>query len=193
MSGPVAAAGAGATARADGSPSDRALKGVVASRGLGVGRAYQFARVTIEVAEIGAGVARESAEFDRARGTVRAELEHSVGSGSVAAREIAEAHLGLIDDPDLVAGARALIERGKSAGYAWRSVLSGAIEGLRALSDQRMAERADDLLDLESRVLSVLGGQTSAAPEVPAESILIANELLPSQLVALDGNKLAGI
>ncbi|MBV8805917.1 MAG: phosphoenolpyruvate--protein phosphotransferase, partial [Sinobacteraceae bacterium] len=172
---------------------DKALKGVVASRGLGVGRAFQFTRATIEVVEDGAGVAHESAAFARAREAVRAELEHSIGSGTNAAREIAEAHLGLIDDPDLIAGARRLIESGKSAGYAWRAVLSGAIDTLRALNDPRMAERADDLRDLESRVLSVLGGHASGAPEVPPESILIANELLPSQLVALAGSRLAGI
>jgi multiphosphoryl transfer protein len=172
---------------------EKALKGVVASRGLGVGRAFQFARATFEVAEAGAGVARETAELDRALKIVRAELERSVGAGSQAAREIAEAHLGLIDDPDLAAGARRLIEGGKSAGYAWRTVLRDAIDALRALNDTRMAERADDLLDLESRVLAALGGHTSTAPEVPAESVLIANELLPSQLVALHGSKLAGI
>jgi len=174
-------------------PSNKALKGVVASRGLGVGLAFQFARATIDVAEAGAGVTRERSEFDRARETVRADLERSITSGSNAAREIAEAHLGLIDEPDLVEGARRLIESGKSAGYAWRAVLRDGIEALRALDDPRMAERADDLLDLESRVLSALSGHTAAGPELPAESILIANELLPSQLVALDSARLAGI
>lgn len=187
--------------------SDTALKGVVASRGLGVGHAFQFVRAAIEVTEAGAGVALESDEFDRARGIVRADLERSVTSGSSAAREIAEAHLALIDDPELVAGARSLIDRGKSAGYAWRAVLREGIDALRALNDPRMAERADDLLDLESRLLSALSvsapsaaassGHTAAAPELrpqlPPQSILIASELLPSQLVALDGSKLAGI
>jgi phosphocarrier protein FPr/phosphocarrier protein len=57
-----------------------------------------------------------------------------------------------------------------------------------------MAERVDDLLDLESRVLSALGGgQAAGAPDLPDESILIASELLPSQLVGLNGQKLAGI
>jgi multiphosphoryl transfer protein len=175
------------------SPSERALKGVVASRGFGVGAAFQFARAAIEVPELGAGVTRETTEFDRARESVRADLERSGSSSNSAAREIAEAHLGLIDDPDLIAGARILIETGKSAGFAWRAVLRTAIEQLRALSDPRMAERADDLLDLETRVLSALNGQTAAGPDFPPESILIANELLPSQLVALDSTNLAGI
>jgi phosphoenolpyruvate-protein phosphotransferase len=191
--GPIRAPSAPGTARDANSPSDRALKGVVASRGLGVGTAFQFARATIEVAEIGAGVADESAELGRALETVRADLERSVSSSNSAAREIAEAHLGLIDDPELVGGARALINQGKSAGYAWRAVLRTGIEQLRALNDSRMAERADDLLDLETRVLAALNGLTAAGPDFPPESILIANELLPSQLVALDNTKLAGI
>jgi phosphoenolpyruvate-protein phosphotransferase len=172
---------------------DRTLKGVVASRGLGVGLAFQFARATINVTEAGAGVTWETAEFDRARETVRADLGRAATSANSTAREIAEAHLGLVDDPDLIEGARRLIGSGKSAGYAWRAVLRDSIEALRALNDPRMAERADDLLDLESRVLSALSGHTAAGPELPAESILIANELLPSQLVALDASRLAGI
>lgn len=181
-----------ATSRGAVAPSSgKALKGVVASRGLGVGRAFQFARAVIDVAEPGAGIELENVEFERAREVVRADLQ--LGSGNNAAREIAEAHLGLIDDPELVAGARALIATGKSAGYAWRAVLRDGIDALRALNDVRMAERADDLLDLESRVLSALSGHTAARLELPPESILIANELLPSQLAALDSSMLAGI
>ena len=190
---PTTAASVAGPARDANSPSDRALKGVVASRGLGVGTAFQFAHATIEVLEVGTGVAHESAEFDRALTTVRTALERSVSSSSGAAREVAEAHLGLIEDPELVAGARNLINQGKSAGYAWRAVLRNSMEQLRALKDPRMAERADDLLDLETRVLTALSGRATVGPDFPPESILIANELLPSQLVALDNTRLVGI
>jgi phosphocarrier protein FPr/phosphocarrier protein len=163
----------------------------VASRGLAVGNAFQFAPAVIEVAGAGGGAAHEHAELDRARAAVRVALE--LKTGNHAAREIAEAHLGMIDDPELIAGARGLIDSGKSAGYAWRKVMRDGIDALRALSDARMAERADDLLDLESQVLSALLGRSVVAPELPPDSVLIANELLPSQLVALDGARLAGI
>lgn len=180
--------GGGATAA-----SNRALKGVVASRGLGVGAAYQLARTVIDVPELGAGASLESEALDSARAAVRADLERTANSGNTTAREIAEAHLALIDDPELVDGARVLINQGKSAGHAWRAVLRVGIDQLRALNDPRMAERADDLLDLETRVLSALTGTVAAGPNFPPETILIANELLPSQLVALDNTKLAGI
>lgn len=174
-------------------PSTRALKGVVASRGLAVGSAFQFARAVIDVAEDGAGVSHETDALKRAREAVRVDLERTVNSGNATAREIVEAHLALIDDPELIDGARALIDKGKSAGYAWRAVLREGIEQLRALNDSRMAERADDLSDLETRVLSALSGTNTAGPIFPPETILIANELLPSQLVALDNTNLAGI
>lgn len=57
-----------------------------------------------------------------------------------------------------------------------------------------MAERADDLLDIESRVLAALTGNTAATnPVLPQDAILMANDLLPSQLTTLDPTRLAGI
>lgn len=175
------------------SSCEQALKGIVANRGVAVGKAYQLSRARIDVAESGSGPAQESAELDRAISVVRRHLQQSVDAGAGAAREVAEAHLGLIDDAELLSGARALIGDGKSAGHAWRKVLQDGINALRALGDARMAERADDLLDLESRVLTVLGGHVAADAVMPGDSIVIASELLPSQLAALDAGKLAGI
>jgi phosphocarrier protein FPr/phosphocarrier protein len=58
-----------------------------------------------------------------------------------------------------------------------------------------MAERVDDLLDLESQVLGVLygNGVGPVAAELPSQAILVTKELLPSQLVALDAARLSGI
>ena len=52
----------------------------------------------------------------------------------------------------------------------------------------------DDLLDLESQVLLVLNGESPVVVRsLPECSILIADDLKPSQLVSLDASKLAGI
>jgi phosphocarrier protein FPr/phosphocarrier protein len=69
-----------------------------------------------------------------------------------------------------------------------------SIAALRDLGDTLLAERADDLLDLESQVLAALAGETgSAAVELPERAIVLADELLPSQLIALDAARIAGI
>lgn len=171
-----------------------ALPGVIASRGLAVGQAVRLAVREIEVTQIGAGVAHETSQLDRARAQVRARLEAARASASDTAREIVTAHLELLDDPELTEKALALIGDGSSAAYSWRQAIRGSVEALRALGDARMAERVDDLHDLERQVLLSLSGNAgTAAQELPPHAILIAEELLPSQLVALDASRLAGI
>jgi phosphoenolpyruvate-protein phosphotransferase len=174
---------------------DNILRGVIASRGLAVGRVVQQTRSEISVPESGAGVGHEIAELDRARGVVKVQLHAAAGSGPEAAREIMGAHLELLDDPELLTAARSSIASGKSAGYAWRQAIRATVDALRSLGDVRMAERVDDLLDLESQVLTVLSGDGAAVArrELPEKAILITRELLPSQLVALDATRLAGI
>ncbi|HUL47736.1 MAG TPA: phosphoenolpyruvate--protein phosphotransferase [Steroidobacteraceae bacterium] len=179
-------------------PGDE-LAGVIASRGLAVGRAFHLRRAEIAVAETGAGAAHEAQAFERARASVHARLERRAagsgeGAGARAAGEIAAAHLELLEDPELLAATRISIAQGRSAGFAWRAAVRAAAAQLSTLTDPRLRERVDDLLDLEAQVLLALtGAGAAAAAELPADSIVIARELLPSQLVALDPGRVAGL
>jgi phosphocarrier protein FPr/phosphocarrier protein len=104
------------------------------------------------------------------------------------------AHIEILEDPELIAAARALISTGKSAAFAWRAALQRAAEGLRATGDARLAERVDDLRDLERQVLTALGGPESVArATLPPGTILLAKDMTPSQLIELEGGKPAGI
>jgi phosphocarrier protein FPr/phosphocarrier protein len=179
-------------------PGDR-ISGVTASPGLAVGRAFHLRRPEISVAESGVGVAEETAALDRARAAVRGRLERRVadpggGAGARAAGEIAAAHLELLDDPELLTAARVRLAAGRSAGFAWREAVRAAAAQLATLTDPRLRERVDDLLDLETQVLLALSGAgTAAAIELPESALVIARELLPSQLVALDASRIAGL
>jgi phosphocarrier protein FPr/phosphocarrier protein len=175
------------------------LRGVVASPGIAVGVALQLRRPEVRVREAAAGLPEENAALDRARADVRARLERraraaATGSASDAASEIAAAHLQLLDDPELLAVARAAIEAGNSAGFAWRAAIGESAAALLRLTDARLRERVDDLLDLETQVLLALEGNAVTTPvALPEQAILIARELLPSQLVALEGASIGGI
>jgi phosphoenolpyruvate-protein phosphotransferase len=170
------------------------LRGVIASRGLAVGRAVTLKAAEIAVVETGRGIGHESAEFERARNEVRARLNQLAQHSQGAAKEVITAHLEFIDDWELVAAARRAISRGKSAAFAWRRAVRDSADTLRALGDPRMAERIDDLIDLESQVLMALRGEAPVAlPALPDRAILVAEDLKPSQLVSLDATKLAGI
>ncbi|HEX7114733.1 MAG TPA: phosphoenolpyruvate--protein phosphotransferase [Steroidobacter sp.] len=170
------------------------LRGVIASRGLAVGRAATLRAPEIQVEEMGRGVAHESAELERARAEVRERLEHLARHSQSTAREVISAHLEFLDDWEVVAAARRAISRGKSAAFAWRAAIRESADALRALGDARMAERIDDLLDLETQVLSALKGEAPVTlRKLPEGSVLIAEDLKPSQLVALDTSELAGL
>jgi len=167
------------------------LRGVVASRGIAIGPAALIAGAVPLPDENGAGIAHETANLERARTRVRAQLESARTAASGIAQEILEAHLSFIDDPDLVIRAEATIARGKSAGFAWREAALESARALRAVGDPRVAERADDLRDLAGQLLRALAGEAPLL-DPPAGSILIGEELLPSQLVGLPAGRIAG-
>ena len=169
------------------------LCGVVASRGLAVGPAAPLRQRELTVPEDGAGIERETAALRRACGEVQAALERSLERVAGAAAEIVTAHLALIEDPQLQTRALQRVAEGKSAAFAWRAAIRQSIDALRALADPRMAERADDLLDLEQQVLRAITGEAAAAAQFAPGTILMARELLPSQLVGLDASSLGGI
>ena len=174
-------------------PGLAVLRGVTASPGLAVGKAVRLFVDEIEVAEDGAGVGAERARLDAALATIGQRIAGEAAlDGGQARQAILNAHAAFLEDPDLLAQARRLIGEGRSAAYAWRGAIGAHVEALRGLGDRRIAERVDDLLDLERRVLLALDGREDRGPDLPPGAILLADELLPSQLMGLDASKLAG-
>ena len=170
------------------------LSGVSAVPGFAVGRATRIERREIEVAEQGSGTAREREELDRARSNVRLRLERVRNTGGNARQEIIAAHLEFLDDPTLNGSAHEYIAQGKSAGYAWRHAIRRSIAALESLHDSRLRERADDLLDVEAHVLLALAGEARPLHlPLPEQAVLLADDLLPSELTALDSRRLVAI
>jgi phosphoenolpyruvate-protein phosphotransferase len=115
-------------------------------------------------------------------------------AGGTARQEIIAAHLEFLDDPTLNERAHELLANGKSAGFAWRDAIRRSIAALEALDDSRMRERADDLLDVEAHVLLALAGEARPLHlPLPEQAVLLADDLLPSELTALDRRRLAAI
>ena len=159
---------------------------VTAVPGLAIGRIQHFRAPEITVAAAGGGIAEESAALVEARGVVQLQLE-------ARADGIAEAHMALLADPELVDAAHLAIEQGASAGSAWRAATDRAADALAATGDPRLIERVADLRDLERQLLLALGGGEGTPLALHAYAILIAEDLLPSQFLALDRTHLAGI
>ncbi|MEO7688960.1 MAG: phosphoenolpyruvate--protein phosphotransferase [Sphingomonas sp.] len=173
-------------------PLPSQLQGVAAVPGLAIGPAFVLRDTDIQVAENAADPGVERKALVAARAAIRAELTaNAKGDGPHAA--IAVAHLAFLDDPAVEAAAHKAIDAGKSAGFAWRTAIASFAEPLRQSNDRRFAERLDDLRDIERRVLATLAGTVAAPALPPPGAILIADELFPSQLMALAEAGLAGI
>ena len=173
------------------SSDEPGLHGVAAAPGLAIGPAAWFLQDDVDVPEAGDGIVSETRRLHAALAGVGSALDATVASGSQAG--VIAAHRALIDDPGLVEDALAGIADGRSAAAAYRSVVRAQVAILAASGDRRIAERAEDLRDVEDRVVRALLGLDTAAAEVPPGHILLARELLPSHMIALRGAGLAGI
>jgi phosphoenolpyruvate-protein phosphotransferase len=174
--------------------ADGVLRGIAAVAGFSVGRATRIERREISVDERGAGVAHEGAELERARANVRARLARVAAAGGATRGEIAAAHIEFLDDPAINEAAQELLAAGKGAGFAWRAATRRQVSVLSALDDPRLRERADDLLDVESHVLLALIGEARPLMQsIPDRAVILADDLLPSELTALDQQRLVAI
>jgi phosphocarrier protein FPr/phosphocarrier protein len=172
----------------------RLLRGVAASPGLAVGRIVQLVREAIEVEERGAGLERERERLNAALAEGRAQigaLKAAVGANSKG--QILDAHLELLADPELIDAAIAGLAVGRSAAYVWRETYTRYAERLKQLDSALLRERANDVHDIGRRVLALLAGVKSAPIAVAAESILVAEELTPSETASLDCSKVMGL
>jgi phosphocarrier protein FPr/phosphocarrier protein len=173
------------------------LAGVVASPGLVVGRAVRFEHTPGNVVEAGEGVVLERRALADALQAVVADIERAVldagRRGLADQADIFAAHRVLAEDPDLSAHADALIDAGKSAAYAWRAATEAQCETLAATGNRLLAGRAADLRDVERQVLRKLLGDVARLPELPADAVILADDLLPSDFAQLARARIAAI
>ena len=173
------------------------LNGVAASSGLAVGKVFQLRRQEIEVVEKGSDPREEQSRLERAIAKAKYQLEalqtklQEQSDADKAA--IFEAHEELLDDPDLHSIADSLISKGKSAAFAWREAVETHARVLESLKNELFVARADDLRDVGKRVLeSLSSGERGTLPEVPPDTILIAEDLSPTDTASLDRSRVRG-
>lgn len=175
-----------------GSGGTGAARGAVAGRGVAIGVAFQLEEVR-HFSEAGAGVEVERHRLEEARRVAREELRQLAAAVAGDTGDVLFAQGAFLDDPGLLDAADEAIREGKSAAHAWQAAIRGAEALLAGTGDARLAERAADLRDVEAQVLQALAGGAGTSPDaLPEAAIVLAGELLPSQLARLDLAKVAG-
>jgi phosphocarrier protein FPr len=108
---------------------------------------------------------------------------------------IFDAHLLILNDPDLLAQAHALIfDQKLNEAAAWSGAIQAVASQYQELDDPYLRLRALDVTDLGDQVLYVLSGKTTFEKvDLSLPSILLAGELTPAQTAGLDIEKILGL
>lgn len=172
------------------------LLGVSASPGVGVGTVLQLRHDELELTEHSSdrhGERRRlDAAIDRALVQLRALEDRLAKDADADKAAIFAAHAELLRDPDLLDLAVSGIDKGKTAAYAWRAAYTSYADKLATLKSEVLAGRAVDVRDVGQRVLEEITGVTRDELQIPAGTILIAEDLAPSDTAQLDPATVVG-
>jgi phosphocarrier protein FPr len=142
---------------------------------------------------------QEWERLEAARDSVRAAIQHrrlqtaaNIGESEAA---IFDAHLMMLEDPELTRRARELIfDEKQNAALAWHTAIKEAVEAFQDISNDYLRERAADVADIGDQVLYALAGESSTAKILlEAPVILFAHDLTPSQTAQLDMEHVLGV
>lgn len=172
------------------------IAGVSASPGIVVGQVYQLRHTAVAVQEKGDGSEIEGRRLQEALELAQGELEalqHRMRQRADTDKAaIFAAHRELLEDPELLEEARRLMEQGKSAAFAWQAAFTGQAELLAGLNSELLAGRANDIRDIGRRVLRHLSGVQEEKADMPPNTVLIAEDLTPSDTAGLDKSRVVG-
>lgn len=176
------------------------LSGRAAAPGVALAPAFLLAGPDVphEVPQTRAGsVDDEVARLDAALGTAEEQLTalaervtEAIGEDE---GEIFEAHAEFAADPEVRDQAVTAIEAGSSAERGTSIAFDTFRELLRASSSEVLAARAADLDDVRDRVVALLQGRDVSVPIPATRSVVIADELTPSQTASLPRELIAAL
>ena len=181
-------------------PGER-LRGIAAAPGFGIGRAHVL-HPEIEFKDIeDRGTEDPAAEIERFNAAVenaardverqRRKLEEVLPE---ATSKIFDAYVLMLRDETVATRVRDLIGDGSCAEFAVRTVVEEFLEALARSADPYLRERALDIKDIGQRILRLLLGIEGPGVISPEDgSVLIAREMLLTDLSEFDPNRLRGI
>ena len=178
----------------------KTLKGIAASDGIAVAKAYMLVQPDLSFEE--KNISDADAEIKRLHDAVDAskkELEiikqratENLGADEA---EVFEAHLTILSDPEMLGQIEDKIKNDKvNAEAALKAVTDMFIQMFEAMTDNAyMQERAGDVRDVTKRVMSHLLGVTLPNPAlIDEEVVIVAHDLTPSDTAQLDRKYVKG-
>ncbi|HMT02383.1 MAG TPA: phosphoenolpyruvate--protein phosphotransferase [Burkholderiales bacterium] len=176
--------------------------GICASEGIVSGKLIKLHKTSFEIRENADNVEVEKNRFETALNRVKKGIEDNIFKqnkldglyNSLIQNNILLAHKQIVNDPQIIEGVIDLINKGKTAEFALQNIINYHCKMLAETKNQLIIERQTDLKDIENRILlempNVILKQLMSLSDnnqnLPI--ILVAEELLPSELLNLNKN-----
>lgn len=171
------------------------LKGIVASEGVVLGRAYLFIKDKLEVNNKKIDedkIPEEKNKFTDALDEYREYLSN-LEIDTDAQKNVVEAHIGMLDDPYLIDTVNGKIDESENVESALVNSIAEMVATIEGLDDPYLKERAVDYKDIGERLLHILKGvKPQKLFPLPKDSIIVAEELTPTDTSVMDRDNVIG-
>jgi len=176
------------------------LKGIAASPGIAMGKAYIFKPqrafvISRSITDVEHEKERLQKAVTEAKKQIEGIYDHALKNMGAEEAKIFEAHIFLVDDPVLFKEAQKNIEgQHVNAEWALKEASDKFIKMFEALDNEYIAQRAADIKDITGRILNILMEiKPSDISDLKDMAILIAEDLLPSDTARMDKRNVLGI
>lgn len=175
------------------------IKGIGASNGVAIGKAYIINEVIPEIKKIIIeDKASEIERFKSALTLAQGQLENikEVASKTLGEKEaeIFEAHLLILQDPEFIGAIEMQINsEGVNSEFALQETINMFVSIFEGMGNEYMIERAADVKDVGGRIMNILtGAKTSSIAEINEQCIIVTKDLTPSDTAQINKERVLG-
>lgn len=178
------------------------IKGIPVSPGVVIGRAFVLDVVdervpyrTVAPKDVDRELSRLDEAINEARNDLTALQQRTEKELGAEAAKIFGFHIGLLHDRSLIDPIRTRIQNDRvTAEFAVAERFRALADQFRGMGNEVFRQKANDVLDLDRRVLGLLVGQSETRlHEMPEPVIVVSHELTPSQAASMDRSKVLAI
>lgn len=168
------------------------IEGIPAAKGIAIGSGLLYqpshripSRQNIQ--EVDQEIDRLHSALDLAEKELQAVHQNALKEVGQETAEIFNAHLVMLKDPELLESVEQMIHTEHiNADAAFYEASETYAEMLQNLPDEYLQARAADIRDVAARVIKILGGESSQEITLSSPSIIIAEDLAPSDTIKFD-------
>ncbi|MGM0602470.1 MAG: phosphoenolpyruvate--protein phosphotransferase [Bacillota bacterium] len=173
------------------------MKGIAASPGIAIGKALIKKEKNVEISQkkISEDKVNEEVEklhraIEKAKTELKTIRDNTAEKMGEEKAEIFDAHLMILDDPELIpAFENKIKDENISSPAAVKEIIDQYASMFAAMEDEYLKERGTDIKDVGKRIINILLGREDLSEKLNDEVIIIAEDLTPSDTAQLDTSK----